>query len=191
MNPKHPLSSQEIISLLAKMKTDSKPYPPELLSARRSVFIQKAAGMKIDLKGLRGKNIPKIHSGPLSATMEIVLQSVLGAMVAVMVVSAAIIYREEIIDFFTPEGPDVVSSEVAPQQPSATPISTSTSVATSTISPSPQIQPTLTPTAYDLILESDDTPVAIEPTSTSDKDNSGKHLGQTPTPPAKRETPQP
>jgi len=191
MNPKQSLSSHEIINLLAKLKTDTKPYPPELLSARRSGFIQKAAGMNIDLKGLRGKNLPKIHSTPLSTTMEIVLQSVLGAMFAVMVISGAIMYREEIIDFFTPDEQGVVSSEVTPQQLVFTPTSTSESIATTTISPSPHIQPTLTPTPYDLILESDNTPISIEPTSTRDKDNSGKHLGQTPTPPAKRETPQP
>ena len=204
MNPKAPLSPREITALLSQPTGQG--YPPELLARRRAAYLQQAASLPIAPGVLSGKafknlhkDLPKnLHAG-LTSTPGIVMQWVIGVIVAGLVVTAGIIYRHEIVEFFTPDAGDVVATEeLSPLLPAATPTASSRSFKSSTPtepSPTPS-SPTPTPTRTRRLYLTrtptstpSRTPVPVQPQPTAT--NSGKHLGQTPTPPSQRKTPKP
>jgi len=164
---------RNIHSLLGQLKSSGE-YPPELLKARRSEYLKQAADLGVG--AALGAKALAILKASLASTLEFALQVALSVMVAGLAVTAAVVYQDEIIDFFSPNHDGIVASEVSPLVTTSTPgpeetetlvpVETSTALDTSGFTPTPTATPT------QAIIDTG------KPTST----NPGLHLGQTKTP---------
>ena len=197
MTTNQPLTPEEIASLVSRLGETGKGYPLKLHAARRSAFLQQAAGLQISPQVLSGKvfknphaNIPKHIQTTATSTLQVATQWLLGIMASVLFVAAAIIAADAVMEPVTSDNDGAVPFEIASMPDSSKPF---------------QISPFLTPTPYYFTptylpagsltrLPRKATPSATPSADylkVSDNEDSGKHLGQTPTPPAFRFTPKP
>jgi len=169
---------RNIHSLLGQLKSSGE-YPPELLKARRSQYLKRAADLGMGA-ALSAKALA-ILKASLASTLELALQVALSVMVAGLAVTASVVYKDEILEFFSPNHGGITASEVAPLVVTPTPmpeetetlIPVETSTATDTFGFTPT--PTATPTQA---INNPENPAPSAPTPT----NPGLHLGQTKTP---------
>jgi hypothetical protein len=183
---KQSLHSQDIIGLISKLKESTPEYPTDLLAARKAAFLQQAVAINIDGNGLSGKGggdggIGGTGGsgalGGMSTAQTILLQAVIGVWVVAAMLTAAYVFRDQIIDLLQdngimemtqiPSGEFAVPATIAPATEIPTIEFTSTPIPTA-----PDNQPVIE-TAPDNSSDSQSTPE-------STKQNPGLHLGQTP-----------
>ena len=163
----NPLKLKETIKLLRRLKSVKTQYPADLLSTRRTRFINEVKARKISIKESK-LNMEAVNNYGL----ETVLQVILVGMVSILIVVAAYTYRDELYDLFLPNGTEVpIVNTVLPHQDDflITPLPSATHTATSTPVPSRTEKP-----------KSISTETRSNPISTPT--NPGLHLGQTKTP---------
>jgi hypothetical protein len=183
---KQSLHSQDIIGLISKLKESTPEYPTDLLAARKAAFLQQAVAINIDGNGLSGKGggdggIGGTGGsgalGGMSTAQTILLQAVIGVWVVAAMLTAAYVFRDQIIDLLQDNG--IVEMTQIPSGEFAVP---------ATIVPATEI-PTLEFTSTPIPTAPDDLPVIeTAPDNSSDsqstpestKQNPGLHLGQTP-----------
>ena len=189
---------QEIIGLLSKLKDSTPDYPANLMAARKAAFIKQTLAIK--LHGHSGKGGGDGGSagsggsggsgalGGMSTAQGIMLQAVIGVWIIAAMLTAAYVFRNQIIDLLQNNHiisvevtqvpaidstlPDLITpaTEVSPTEGTPTSISaTATPGAPSGESPNIEVTP--------------DASSSIQNTPDDAKDNPGLHLGQTPGPP--------
>lgn len=190
------LEPNDIINLLSKLKAETPGYPSDLLAARKAAFLEQVVTLKYDGPGKGGKGGGDSGSlsggssgsgmlGSLSTAQSILLQAVIGVWIIAAMLSAAYVFRTQIIDLLQEYG--IVSVEVT-QVPSPD------SPAPAIESPSAEVPPTElavpTGTAIPGVISEDGSMPGGssdtgDPSSTPDEQdgNPGLHLGQTPGPP--------
>lgn len=186
---KPPLHSQDVIGLISKLKEGTPEYPTDLLAARKATFLQQLVAINIAGSGLSGKGGGdggiggsggtggSGALGGVSTAQTILLQAVIGVWVVAAMLTAAYVFRDQIIDLLQDNG--IVEMTQIPSGEFAVP---------ATIAPATEI-PTLEFTSTPIPTAPDDQPVIeTAPDNSSDslstpestKQNPGLHLGQTP-----------
>jgi hypothetical protein len=189
---KQPIDSQDVIRLLSKLKDRTPDYPVDLMAARKATFLQQVVAINIDGNGLSGKgggdggiggSGGSGTLGGMSTAQAILLQAVIGVWVIAAMLTAAYVFRGQIIDLLQDNGIIVEMTQV--------PLSESTVPAT--MSPATEIPTTevtstsgpATPGDLPVIETTPDGSSDIQDTPDGPKDNPGLHLGQTPGTPDK------
>jgi hypothetical protein len=193
-------NSQDIIGLLSKLKAGTPDYPASLMAARKAAFMKQAVALKIHGHGPSGKgggdggNAGSGGSGGsgalggMSSAQSILLQAVLGVWIVAAMLTAAYVFRNQIIDLLQEN--HLISVEVT-----QAPVIDSTLPALTT--PATELSPTeVTPTSISATatpgtLSSETPGIETTPESSSGiqntpdgtNGNQGLHLGQTPGPP--------
>jgi hypothetical protein len=191
------LNPQDIIGLLSKLKAGTPDYPTDLMAARKAAFIKQAVALKIHGRGHSGKGGGDGGSagsggsggsgalGGMSTAQSILLQAVIGVWIIAAMLTAAYVFRNQIIDLL--QDNHLISAEVT-QVPAidstlAAPITPATEV-----SPTQATSTSISPTATPGTLSSGTPGIEVTPDGSSiiqntpdgTKDNQGLHLGQTP-----------
>ncbi len=186
------LNPQDIIGLLSKLKAGTPDYPTDLMAARKAAFIKQAVALKIHGRGHSGKGGGDSGSagsggsggsgalGGMSTAQSILLQAVIGVWIIAAMLTAAYVFRNQIIDLL--QDNHLISVEVT-QVPGidstlAAPITPATEVSPTQATPG---APSSEPTAIGTVIP--DGPSSIQNTPDGTEDNQGLHLGQTPGPP--------
>lgn len=179
---KQALNSQDVIDLLSKLKESTPEYPADLLAARKAAFLQTVA-LQIPPKGMSGKGggdgglSGSSTLGGMSTAQSILLQAVVGVWIIAAMLTAAYVFRDQIIDLLQDNG--IVTIEVT-HAPSVDPL------IPDTLAPATDISPTaITPlanTPVPNVNPETESPAEVQEAPT-EKDNPGLHLGQTPGPP--------
>lgn len=189
---KQPIDSQDVIRLLSKLKDRTPDYPVDLMAARKATFLQQVVAINIDGNGLSGKgggdggiggSGGSGTLGGMSTAQAILLQAVIGVWVIAAMLTAAYVFRGQIIDLLQDNGIIVEMTQV--------PLSESTAPAN--MSPATEIPTTevistsgtATPGDLPVIEATPDGSSGIQDTPDGPKDNPGLHLGQTPGTPDK------
>lgn len=176
--------SQDIIRLLSILKDSTPDYPTDLLAARKSTFLQEAVALQIYGKGMSGKGggdggIGGTGGsgafGGMSSAQAILLQAVIGVWIIAAMLTAAYIFRDQIIDLLQDNGIITMEITLAPSSESTIPAA----VSPVTEVPPTEIPPLASTTAPGVIPENGATP-EIQNAPAATKDNPGLHLGQTP-----------
>jgi len=172
---------EEIISLLSKLKESTPEYPADLMAARKAAFLKEAIALQIHPRGMSGKGggdgglSGTSTLGGMSAAQSILLQAVIGVWIIAAMLTAAYIFREQIIDLLQQNG--IVTLEVT-QAPS------SDSLIPTTLAPNTEVPPTeITPLVETPVPgepKEGESPAEIQEAPTDAKNNPGLHLGQTP-----------
>jgi len=191
-------SQNEIVNLLSKLKNETPEYPSDLLAARKAAFIEQAVGIQFNgpkqggkgggdggSSSLGGSGGPGALGG-MSTAQGFLLQAVVGVWIIAGMLTAAYVFRDQIIDLLQDNG-IVVEMTQAPSIDSPAPVM----VEPAGESPLPVIPPTgaisssETPVPETVLEEeviaedsSGDSAISENPEDT--KDNPGLHLGQTP-----------
>ena len=188
------LNPQDIIGLLSKLKAGTPEYQADLMSARKAAFMKQAIALKIHGHGHSGKGGGDGGSagsggsggsgalGGMSTAQGILLQAVIGVWIIAAMLTAAYVFRNQIIDLL--QDNHIVSVEVtqAPAIDPASPV---------IVAPATEISPTAaTPTSASATPgdvpgneANPDSSSNIQNTPDGTKDDQGLHLGQTPGPP--------
>lgn len=184
-------TSKDIIGLLAKLKLRKPDYPSDLMAIRKAAFLKQAVTIAINGPGKGGGDGGSLSSGSsgsgtlggMSAAQTSLLQAVIGIWILAAMLTAAYVFRDQIIDLL--QGYDIVSVEMT-QAPSIDSLAPAIQSPAAEI-PSPDAEPTVdtSPTATavpDASLEDEPAPKPdmTEDTSDDTNDNPGLHLGQTP-----------
>jgi len=149
MSQRKPLDPNEMIAMLGLLKGKNVQYPPELLAARRADFVTKLKSMQstVTTETSGSSSSSSSTSTPSTSgsemfgvpvhTLETVLQYVLAGMVALLIATAAYVYRDELLALLnnepTPEiqlvdTPLPATTELAIPSDTATASSTAPSV---------------------------------------------------------------
>ncbi|MGD8405844.1 MAG: hypothetical protein PVJ21_19465 [Anaerolineales bacterium] len=185
----------DIINLLSRLKANTPDYPSDLMAARKAAFLGHIATTNFGSPGQGGKgggdggslsNGSSVFGG-MTTAQGIMLQAVIGVWIIAAMLTAAYVFRDQIVDLLQDYG--IVTVEIT-QLPS---IDTHVPVVTGL--PSPEVPPTevTAPSATvvpGVTLEagttsddsSDGQDPSINPDDSQDnpQDNPGLHLGQTP-----------
>ena len=179
---KQALNAQDIVDLLSKLKESTPEYPADLLAARKAAFIE-AVALQMPPGGMSGKGggdgglSGSSTLGGMTTAQSILLQAVIGVWIIAAMLTAAYVFRDEIIGLLQDNG--IATLEVT-QAPSSEPL------VPDTMAPATDVPPTaITPLADTAIPEGnpDVESPPEEQEAPTDKDNPGLHLGQTPGPP--------
>lgn len=182
--PKQPLNSQDIVGLLSRLKDSTPDYPADLLSARRASFLQQATIIHIKGSGKGGGDGGLGGSGGsgalggMTTAQTVLLQAVIGVWVVAAMLTAAYVFRDQIIDLLQDNGiVEVTQVPVLESTASAIlpPTATETIVPTITV-----ISPSVTAEPGNLPVIGATADGASGEQGTPEKDNPGLHLGQTP-----------
>jgi len=181
---------KELVRLLTKLKNTDGKYPPDLLTARRQVYLKQmgevgmgiGAGIKIK-NALNGAKTPA-----LSSATSTVLESALVAAIVAETGTVAYFYRDKLADVF-----ETISKEVKNEE--VTPLPTPSEAAVQGIAPSQAIasllpSATLSTTPTEIVPSSTPGPELVDDTTVADstpapninEGNNGNHYGQTPKP---------
>lgn len=194
------LNPQDIIGLLSKLKAGTPDYPAGLMAVRKAAFMKQAVALKIHGHGHSGKDGGDGGSagssgsggsgalGGMPTAQSILLRAVIGIWIIAALLTAAYVFRNQIMDLLQEN--HLISVEVtqAPAIDSTLPV---------LVTPATEISPTVvtptstTATATPGTLSSGTPGIQTTPESSSGiqntpdgtKDNQGLHLGQTPGPP--------
>ena len=99
MNGNRVSDEEKIIKLLEELKTTDGKYPPELFKKRRDMFINRV----MMLAASKGPSQPGKGTGTSGSSMGgIIIQGVLAIVLIVELIVVAYIFREEILDFVQP-----------------------------------------------------------------------------------------
>lgn len=180
----------DIINLLSKLKAQTPDYPSDMLAARKAAFLGQVATANFDGLGRGGKgggdggslsNGSSIFGGMTSA-QGIMLQAVIGVWIIAAMLTAAYIFRAQIIDLLQDYGIVSVQMTQIPSIDSPIPV---TGIPSTDILPTDTISPSAT-AVPGAILEEEVVPEnSSESEATSENpdepaDGPGLHLGQTP-----------
>jgi hypothetical protein len=191
MMPKRTPSPEEITSLLFKLREETPEYPADQLAARKGAFLKQVGTINIQGKGQGGGQAgnggPATPGGGLPGP-GFLLQALIGIGLIAALLSAALVYRDQINDLLARNENKVVTVE---DTPIPTGISTGTALATSSSLPptttSTPVPPTGTATGFPTTVNGTpligSTPVIVD-TPDGTQGNNGLHLGQTPGTPA-------
>ena len=195
------LNPQDIIGLLSKLKAGTPEYPADLMSARKAAFMKQAIALKIHGHGHSGKGGGDGGSagsggsggsgalGGMSTAQGILLQAVIGVWIIAAMLTAAYVFRNQIIDLL--QDNHIVSVEVT-QAPAIDPASPVIGAPATEISPTAATPTSISATATPGTSSSESTGIGtiipdgssnIQSTPDGTKDDQGLHLGQTPGPP--------
>ena len=201
----------KIIELLAELKTKTPEYPADLMVARKTAFMEQVVSINIQPKGPgsesgggsggggSGLTGGSGFFGGMSSLQGILLQATIGVWIIAAMLTAAYVFRDQIIDLFqgngtveiTQPGPalvppvtdlpstEAVSTEIPPTEPSPASVD---------LKPEVELGPDGIPVETVNAPNAEATPGApsVDPYSvqgTSDddpKDNKGKKIGVTP-----------
>jgi len=185
MDPKQPLSPQQIISLLARLQPTSKGYPYKLMAARRSAFLQQAAGLSLGAHGLSGKAFRIIHSATHPAA-QIAAQWSLGILAAALAVTAVILARNVYLDRITPDDTGTVLSETASLPSESSPTEILTTFTSTAVPPTTtDLPPALTDYTYATLTHTPSktaTPATYTPVDPNPTDDNLPTITKTPRP---------
>ena len=194
-------NSQDIIELLSKLKARTPDYPAGLMAARRAAFMKQAVALKIHGRGHSGKGGGDGGSagsggtggsgalGGMSTAQSILLQAVIGVWIIAAMLTAAYVFRNQIIDLLQnnhlisvemTQVPAIDSTSPALITP-ATEISPTRATPTSMLATATPGAPSSESTDNGTTVPDDSSNIQSPPDGT--KDNQGLHLGQTPGPP--------
>lgn len=176
---KQALNPQEIVDLLSKLKESTPEYPVDLLTARKAAFLE-AVAIQIPPRGMSGKGggdgglSGSSTMGGMSTAQSILLQAVIGVWMIAAMLTAAYVFRDQIIDLL--QANEIITLEVT-QAPSAEPFIPDTLV------PATDVPPTATTPLADTPVPNEnpetESPAEVQEAPT-EKDNPGLHIGQTP-----------
>lgn len=179
------LNSQDVIGLLSKLKDSTPDYPMDLMAARKAAFLKQVIAINMDGSGLSGKgggdgglggsggSGGSGILGGMSSAQTILLQAVIGVWVIAAMLTAAYVFRDQIIDLLQDNG---IVEEIT-QVPFNEPV-VPTSVSPATEAPTTEI--TSTPVHLPETEATAEVPSGIEDIPEDPKQNPGLHLGQTP-----------
>ena len=107
--PNEPLERQDIIELLAKLKAETPDYPADLVEARKSAYLKQIVEIQISRKdqgGEAGKRGAAGGEGGSGAALGggtlaqgISLKAAIAVGVVIAMLTAAYLFREQIVDF--------------------------------------------------------------------------------------------
>lgn len=193
------LAPQEIIGLLSKLKASTPEYPADLMAARKAVFMEQVIAINVQGHGYSGKGGGDGGSagsggsggsgalGGISTAQGIMLQAVIGVWIIAAMLTAAYVFRNQIINLL--QNNHLISVEVT-QVPSID--STLPELVTPATEISPEVPPTsISGTATPGAPSSESPNIEVAPDGSSNiqntpenpKEDPGLHLGQTPGPP--------
>ena len=145
------LNSQDIIGLLSKLKAGTPDYPAGLMAARKAAFMKQAIALNIHGRGHSGKGGGDGGSagsggtsgsgalGGMSTAQGILLQAVIGVWIIAAMLTAAYVFRNQIIDLLQDNHLINVEVTQAPAIDSSLPV---------LVTPATEISPTVvTPTS--------------------------------------------
>lgn len=193
------IHSNEIINLLSMLKDQTPDYPSDLMAARKAALMKQVVTIRMDKSGRGGKgggdgggSLSGGHGGAgalggMSTAQSILVQAVIGVWIIAAMLTAAYVFRDEIIGLLQDYGivsvqmtqvPFIDSPVPAPESPAEEIISSETPPAeiilpSGTAVPGNQTGSGIAPNTVP------DTQVAPDTTDNT-KDNQGLHLGQTP-----------
>lgn len=184
---KQTLTSQDVIGLISNLKDTTPDYPTDLLAARRAAFLQQIIAINIDGSGLGGKGGGdggiggsggtggSEALGGMTTAQSILLQAVIGVWVVAAMLTAAYVFRDQIIDLLQDNG--IVEVTEASISESTVPaiIATATEIPTIEFTSTP-VAPGNLPVIEATLDNSSESQIPTEST----KDDPGLHLGQTP-----------
>jgi len=184
------LNSDDIVNLLSKLKADTSDYPSDLMAARKAAFLSQVAATSFDSPGRGGKgggdggslfHGPGVFGG-LSTTQGILLQAVIGVWIIAAMLTAAYVFRDQIVDLLQDYG--IVTVEFTQLPPFDSPIPV-TGIPSSEVPPTEFAAPSATAVPgviYGEETTSDNSPGGQDTSVNPDdpQDEPGLHLGQTP-----------
>ena len=191
-------TSNDIIGLLTKLKLRTPDYPSDLMAIRKAAFLKQAITIKFEgpkQGGKGGGDGGSLSSGSsgsgalggMSAAQTVLLQAVIGVWIIAAMLTAAYVFRDQIIALL--QDYDIVSVEMTqvPSIDSSAPAIESPVIeipspdASSTVDTSPSAT-ALPDASVEGETVSDPATGEQETSEPSDntKDNPGLHLGQTP-----------
>ena len=189
------LAPQEIIGLLSKLKASTPEYPADLMAARKAAVMKQAIAIKVQGHGHSGKGGGDGGSagsggsggsgalGGISTAQGIMLQAVIGVWIIAAMLTAAYVFRNQIINLL--QNNHLINVEVTqvpsidstlPDLVTSTPEATPTSISATATPGAPSSESPGIEVAPDGSSNIPDTPDGIN-------ENPGLHLGQTPGPP--------
>lgn len=181
------LTPDDVMGLLFKLKATTPDYPANLLVERKAAFLKQAIAIKFDGPGQGGSQgggngggSGPAGSGTLggaSATQGILLYAVIGVWIIAAMLTAAYVFRDQIINLLQDNG-IVVEMTQAPAVDAPFPVISSPVIEV----PSPEITIPPETATPDTLSDEETPPEALSDTQdTSDtKEDPGLHLGQTP-----------
>ena len=185
MNKKFDPTEKNVPNLLKDLSADQKPYPKDLLSSRRAAYLAQVTSVvgagSQGTKG-NGQGGSLNAAAPMTPLMKAVLTALIAANVALAAYVAATAYENWDKIQAALFGAPVVSETSPASLGSATQLETTPEV---TISPEESVTPDSTPEPTSPSGGSQASPDDESKVSTpepDEKDNQGKHLGQTPRP---------
>jgi len=103
-----PVNPEKIIELLAELKTKTPDYPPELLEARKAAFMQQVISIGMQGNGPGGESGGGNGGGSggsgsgafggMSGIQGVLLQATIGVWVIAAMLTAAYVFRDQIVD---------------------------------------------------------------------------------------------
>ena len=180
-------SQNEIVNLLSKLKNETPEYPSDLFAARKAAFIEQAIAIQFNGPKQGGKGGGDGGSsslggsggsgalGGMSTAQGFLLQAVIGVWIIAGMLTAAYVFRDQIIDLLQDNG-FIVETTQAPFIDSPAP----EMVEPAGESPLPEIPPTGGVSPEDAIPEEASGNQAISENTEDTNNNPGLHLGQTP-----------
>jgi len=188
------LNPNDIIGLLARLKEQTPDYPPDLLTTRKAAFMAQIVSINIDGpkpggKGggdgggsLSGGTSGSGALGGMSTAQGILLQAVIGVWIIAGMLTAAYVFRDQIIDLLQDNGIVAVEITQVPSIDSPAPtieIPSLETPPTEITSPSGTAVPE-TVSEGEAASEPTSDEQSTADTSGDNSENPGLHLGQTP-----------
>jgi len=141
--PERSPENQEIVRLLAKLKEETPDYPADLLDARKYSFLKQIVDIKISGEGRPEGGIASSGGSGASGAaprggstvLGIPLKTALAIGAAILMLTAAYLFRDQIVEFLAENGlinteetaaPPFASTPVGPAQETPLPITTPT-----------------------------------------------------------------
>lgn len=177
----------DIINLLSRLKAQTPDYPSDMLAARRAAFLGQVATTNFDGPRQGGKGGGDGGSlsngsgvfGGMSTAQGVMLQAVIGVWIIAAMLTAAYVFRDQIVDLLQDYG--IVSVEIT-QVPSIDSPIPVTGIPSTDILPTETASPSTT--AVPAGANSEEEAVSEEPSeaeaTSENPDGPGLHLGQTP-----------
>jgi hypothetical protein len=106
--PKEPLEHQDIIELLAKLKAETPDYPADLVEARKAAYLKQIVEIEISRNDRRGEGGNRGGTGGAGGSgaalgggvaQGMSLKAVFAVGLAVAMLTAAYLFRDQIVDF--------------------------------------------------------------------------------------------
>ena len=186
----HSSNPNDVINLLSKLKANTPDYPSDLLAARKAAFLGQVATTNFDSPrqgGKGGGDGGSLSSGSslfagMSTIQGILLQAVIGVWIIAAMLTAAYVFRKQIVDLLQDYGIVTVDVTQLPVIDSPVPV---TGLPASDTPPTEVTAPSATAVPGATLeggTTSDGASDGQEPSVNPDdsQDDSGLHLGQTP-----------